>query len=397
MARKEDRKPYIDEAMPELICLFKNKEDAHNTLGSNKKVPFICPCCGKEVICQIDSVTRAGHVICSTCSDGFSYPEKMFSNILTQLDIKFVHHYCPEWAKPYIYDFKFTVHKHEYIVEMDGDIGHGKVTIDKRKSGEESLAIDNLKDELASEHGIEVIRIDCRYKDGRANERQAYIRRNIESSKLSSLLDLSCIDWKECNIRGCGSKFREVTLIYNSGTKFVDRIAERVGISSRCVIKYLREAMHLGIINTDKIFLNEETMNKTIYGSRSEKIYCYEDAKVFPSILETTLHYGISRMQMVYAFKKNNGAVVSIQKTFAKYNDLPKDFEFKPRPFDEKVQTRNRWIYQWDEDGNLIEIYKKQSDLPEQYSPASINKCCNGERKRAYGFKWSYVNLENQA
>lgn len=158
---------------------------------------------------------------------------------------------------------------------------------------------------------------------------------------------------------------------------------------------YIDEAMHQGIIDNSSIFHNEETMNKAIYGSHAKKIYCYEDAKTFPSILETSLYYGISSEQISYALKKNNGAIASIQKTFVRYNELPDDFSFTPRMFDEKSQTRNRWIYQYDMNKNLINIYKRQSELPSGYCATNVNRCCNGKRRQSYGFIWSYVSLED--
>ena len=48
---------------------------------------------------------------------------------------------------------------------------------------------DMLKDKLAGEHDITVIRIDCRESE------RNFIQKNLENSILSELFDLSKVDW----------------------------------------------------------------------------------------------------------------------------------------------------------------------------------------------------------
>ena len=85
-------KNYVDEKYPELIPLFKNREDAHNGVSSSKKIEFVCPCCNKIYVRSICDIVRSGSVPCVTCSDGFSYPEKFMANVLSQLNIDFKYH-----------------------------------------------------------------------------------------------------------------------------------------------------------------------------------------------------------------------------------------------------------------------------------------------------------------
>jgi hypothetical protein len=82
------------------------------------------------------------------------------------------------------------------IIEMDG----GWHSNDNKMSGQtaqESKIIDNYKDKLAEEHGIQVIRIDCDYK---YFDRFEYIKQNIINNiKLNQLFDLSKINWNKCH------------------------------------------------------------------------------------------------------------------------------------------------------------------------------------------------------
>ena len=82
-----------------------------------------------------------------------------------------------------MYDNYFVYNNKEYILEMDG----GFHSIDNLMNGqtvEESKSIDDYKDTMAKEHGIEVIRIDCYYK---SKDRLEYVKQNIIDSKLNKI------------------------------------------------------------------------------------------------------------------------------------------------------------------------------------------------------------------
>ena len=163
------------------------------SVGSAKKIYPICPDCGrvkdKQIsICQIYET----HSIGCSCSDGIKYPNKFGFATLEQLNIHFETEYSPDWIKPKRYDFYFELNNKKYIVEMDGGLGHGnKVHKNSKKTKNELIEIDDYKDRLAQEHGIEVIRIDCNYNGNRFE----YIKQNILDSRLNKLFDLSRIDW----------------------------------------------------------------------------------------------------------------------------------------------------------------------------------------------------------
>lgn len=60
-----------------------------------------------------------------------------------------------------------------------------------------------------------------------------------------------------------------------------------------------------------------------------------------------------------------------------------------------------RRVYQYDLNGNFIKMWDCVLDASEKYSSASrhsnISRCARGERKTAYGFKWSYIELNKAA
>lgn len=164
------------------------------TRCSPMRIYPICPHCGqkyKKTLNIYNIYTHKG--ISCNCQDGIKYPNKFGFNLLKQLNVKFINEYSPKWIKPKSYDFYFKLNDKEYIIEMDGGF-HNKDNEMSGQTAEESKMIDDEKDKLAKEHGIEVIRIDCDYRD--ISKRFNYIKQNIlENNKLNELFDLSKIDW----------------------------------------------------------------------------------------------------------------------------------------------------------------------------------------------------------
>lgn len=170
------------------------------TRKSHTKIKVKCPDCGKIRTIAISELTRRKSISCS-CSDKKSYPSKFTFYMLNQLHIKFEEEKVFDWCK-YIfkgkerqgrYDFYFELNNKEYIVETDGR-WHNEYNNLSGQTAEESKEIDNYKDRLAKEHGIEVIRIDCELSD------LDYIKNNIlKDKRLNELFDLSQVNWLKCH------------------------------------------------------------------------------------------------------------------------------------------------------------------------------------------------------
>ena len=171
---------------------------------------------------------------CRVCGDGVSYPNKFIRAMLNQLDVNNLkHEYQPEWAKPYFYDNYFEYNNISYILEVDGmqhlsDVGFMKTKLD------EVIANDEIKNRLAVQHGIVVIRIDCRYSNFN------YIKNSILNSELSKICDLSLVDWVLCESQSRCSLVDQVCSFYNSLPNVsVNDIAKHFSLSVSTVRKYL--------------------------------------------------------------------------------------------------------------------------------------------------------------
>ena len=390
---------YVDEEYPELVELFKYKEDAHNGVYSTLNKVFVCPCCNNEYYRKIANVVRNRHVSCPTCNDGFPYPEKFMANVLTQLHIPFDYQYTNNtWTQNYIYDFRFDFNNKKYIIETDGGLGHGHRSM-SNLTPDESLIIDKNKEELAINNGYILIRVDCDYK----NDRYQYIKNSVVKS-LQDIFDLSKIDWDTCNKKALDSLFFKVVDCYKNNSTFLDDISEITGIKIRTVTKYLNEAMKVGILQ--KQTLRKKNPYKDIpigvkfvfndknYSSRNRKLFCYEDAIIFNSITDAAEYYGFHRGSIDLAIKEHNGAIKG--KHFIYFDDLPKDYDFNTKI--NRIVSRNNQIYQYDKSLKLVHLYKDASELKEKspkYSYANVWRACTGKRKTAYGFIWSFKDLIN--
>ena len=113
-----------------------------------------------------------------------------------------------------------------------------RVSIDLKKQQE----IDKIKDKLAKENNVEIIRINC----SGCNDK---IIENIESSLLGKLFNFSNFDWKKCFLECSLSNMKKVWDAYNLGSLSTKDIARQLQLSSSTVIRYLRMGACLGICN----------------------------------------------------------------------------------------------------------------------------------------------------
>lgn len=229
---------------PFLVKYFKNKEDTIKyTYGSKVRTTFMCPVCGQEEKRSIQTVTKNGFH-CTQCDKGISFPNRILRNLLSQLPVKnIVYEYSPEWVGKMRYDSYFEYNNKSYIIEMDGGF-HYRTGIGGYYTEQELANTnkrDNTKDNLAFEHGMTLIRIDC----NRSNP--DYIIKNIKSSELSNIIDITNVDWNKC-IYFDESKLKIICDCYNlSSTKTAREVSEVTGYDYGSIQKYLALGVKQGL------------------------------------------------------------------------------------------------------------------------------------------------------
>lgn len=201
-----------------------------------------CKLCNNKFNLYPRTVYNQKHISCPVCYDGVSYPNKYVRNFLIQLPVKnLTYEWKPKWGKQYSYDNYFIYNNNEYVVEADGAQHFQKNKFGKFKPDEVQKR-DKIKDELAHKNNIIVIRIDCQKSD------PYYIKNKILESQLSSIFDLSCIDWEYCNTQSANSLIKQVCDLYNKGYKSID-IINKLKIDKCTIRKYLKIGNDIGWCN----------------------------------------------------------------------------------------------------------------------------------------------------
>lgn len=225
---------------PDVATMLQNPEDGYKyTSYSKQKTWFICPDCKSPNFKEINHVSRVG-ICCQHCSDGISYPNKFSRALLDQLPISgYDCEYQPEWAKPYYYDNHFWYNGSEYILEMDGYL-HFVERRFYKNTLEQIQEKDRIKDKLALNHNINVIRINCMKCE------MEYIKNNIIDSKLSNIFDLSSVDWELCDKKSQGNISKKACDLYMCRLYSVAEISNILHVSQSTIRRYLNTGSKFG-------------------------------------------------------------------------------------------------------------------------------------------------------
>lgn len=291
----------------EIIECFRKYEKSHG--GNMKWYKFKCISCGwmgGEI--RENDLKGKNKGSCPKCGDGNSYPNKIGFNVLEQLGLLFECEYSPDWIKPRRYDFYFEFKDKKYIVEMDGGF-HNNDNLMTGLSANDLNNIDNYKEKIAKQQGIEIIRIDCKVSD------LEYIKNSIYNSLLNKLFNLDIIDWVKSQEFASTSRVYIAAEIYN---KYKNLTPKEVGLimntSNTSARKYLKIAQSLGLCNY--------VPNK---GS-SRKI------KVIDGINETIYDSAFDFSQKcnnIYGFDIGRSYITTLIKENRKYNGLSFEFVVK--------------------------------------------------------------------
>lgn len=263
------------ETNPELAKYFVNTDDTYKySAHSGKAVPMKCPRCGAIKIQIIEHLTDRGFS-CPCCSDGVSWPNKFMCNILQQLNVYFIrevtkNHQGFEWVKNYQYDFYLEIKNQKYLIEMDGAFHF----IDAFRPYEQSYRIDKNKDDLAQQHGIEVIRLNCHYKD--LADRFDFVKNNILNSKLRNILNLAIVDWSMADKFAVNSYIVATADMWNSGIHDKKQIANSLKLSVDVIKKYLIISEQIGICQYNKK-MDKEVWYNNLRTKNSKPVMLFKD------------------------------------------------------------------------------------------------------------------------
>lgn len=254
---------------PEAVIYFKNVDDSMRfSAGSSKKINVVCPDCGYEKQMAVYHLINYGFA-CPKCGDGVSYPNKFLRAMFDQLKVDCVsYEWSDAWSKPYKYDNYFVVNGKKYIIEADG----GWHYVDNKLSGVsvyEAKKTDQLKEDLALNNGISVIRIDCRQSD------KCYISNNILHSRLSDIFDLSCVDWDMCDCFAQKNLIKQVCELYNQSIDIVE-LSLLFHLHKRTIQSYLVKGNKFGWCAYS---LRKSKKPIDVFDLKNNKLYSFTSVK----------------------------------------------------------------------------------------------------------------------
>lgn len=275
-----------------------NPDEIKNLLPqSGKKVKCKCPECGRYIGKKTVEAIYVHGVGCMYCSDGVSYPEKFMFNLLKQLKVNSEHQKYFSWCKYKMNDklhyglYDFYLPDYKLIIETDGGLGHGYENTMSGRTAEETRYIDDEKDKLARDHGIESIRIICTYEKQYKLSRFEYIRNNILQSSLSKLFDLTKIDWIDIDQKSQKSLVKKVCEYKKENPDLLPvDISKKTGLKTNCIRTYLKIGNQYGWCNynpKDSFKGRHECISK-LMKSHYKKVICLNTNIIFKSMAEAS-------------------------------------------------------------------------------------------------------------
>ena len=282
----------IPTTQPWMIPYFQGGYDEAKlyTNSSGKKIYPICPDCGRvrDTSIVIANLFRSHSINCN-CEDRISYPEKLMSSVLEQLQLDFISQLTTstfKWCESYKYDF-MVKESRDIIIETHGAQHYNESTNFKRTLKEEQEN-DRLKKELALSNGVkEYIVIDCRKSE------LDFIKQNILNSKLNELFDLNKIDWLKAEEFALSNLVkRACEYKKNNANLTTTQIGEIMRLDRHTILSYLKRGAKLGWCDynvENEMVLIKENRKNNCKKSLSKPISIFKDGiwlRDFESITE---------------------------------------------------------------------------------------------------------------
>ena len=227
----------------ELAQMLLNPEDGYKYFATGSQcVDWVCPNCGDIINAQINQVGMFG-LSCKNCGDGMSFSEKFLYNMFKQLGCDFVYNKSTEWSENRMYDF--YIPSMSLLCEANGIQHYGRsfcMLHDRARIYEEETENDRYKEDLAMTNGSKhYVKLDCRYST------LDYIKNSILDSELSTLFDLSLVDWNECFCFTMTSTTTMCCDLWNGGMKDTQAIADELSLHISSVIAKLKTCAEAGL------------------------------------------------------------------------------------------------------------------------------------------------------
>ncbi|MED3792413.1 zinc-ribbon domain-containing protein [Niallia alba] len=368
---------------PEIAGLLINSERGYQiTHGSNSEEDFKCLDCGYiKKNKKVYQIIRDNGVSCPRCSDGISYPEKFMANILSQLEINFETQKKFDWSDNRKYDFYIPLLN--CIIETHGGQHYKQSTRGRSLIKEQEN--DRTKELLAKKNGVKNYNvIDCSYSE------LNWIKQNVINSTLSSLMDLTNIDWFRCHNNACSSLVKTTCELWNSGLRNTTKICEVMKLSRSAVTKYLKQGALLGWCNYDASKVSREIIELNKLKNNKKCIQFNKNGdflKEWDSIGIAAMSVGISATSISLVCRRKGITAGGYKWMYSE--------EYKNMGLCFKKTVMGCEIVQLSSNGELIKHWDSMSEASKSLdiSVSCISSVCRRKQKSAGGFGWMYKEV----
>ena len=287
---------------PEIAeMIIDTKIPKHITCKSSLRTNFKCNICGTIVKNKEVRYVIEHGLSCQKCSDGISYPMKFVCNVLEQLNVDYKTEVVFE-------NWDFLFHGRKYkprydivfdnnIIEVDGGF-HKRSNPKSKLTLDDIVFIDSEKDRLANENAFNLIRINAYESE------IEYMKNSVLSSYLSTMYDLSNINWDECHKNSLKSYVKDVCDIWNNTTNpSVGKIRTISGYKECSIRRWLKQGAKIGLCNYDPI--KQMKLNKG-YENHGKKVICLNNLQVFDKIINGAKYYDIESASIIRSCKNRD-------------------------------------------------------------------------------------------
>jgi hypothetical protein len=356
-------------------------------INSKRRVDWKCPFCKGinnhrlSYLCKMED-----RLPCRYCSDGISYPEKIYYNLMRQLNNSFEKQKSFKWSQGRKYDgyddkcLYHEVHGGQHYEDTFASCGG--------RTLEEEQENDRLKKELAYKNDkniLDYIVIDARKSDFE------YIKNSILKSRLSLYYDLQQVDWVKIYKLSCKSIKAQVIEMYKNGIDITE-IGCKTNLSLTTIYTYLNDANNFGLINYKKKQgfkdmpkdKHKEIIKKSIEKTRKPVFNFDLDGTLiseFYSKEDAARTYGVSSQSIGSAIK--NGWLCANFLWSLDKNACPKYINNNIQKVCAiNIETKDVKIY--DSITYASKVHKTNR--------TSICECLSGKYKQMKGWVWLYYN-----
>lgn len=134
----------------------------------------------------------------------------------------------------------------------------------------------------------------------------------------------------------------------------------------------------------------KDYQRKAVAEANSKRVFTQEDRKKISERHKGRKHKEESKIKLSNSLKNSEKFKLACKLN----SERLKNFKHSEQSKTNMRNARKNPLYQRNIDGKIIRIWDSARQVQRElgYSQANISRCCKGEYKQCYGYKWEYIN-----